>query len=56
MNAATGIVNRAIHVYKDYTIDGMFANFGPATPKFTTLELPKTNTFAYEHAKSEEAK
>ena len=45
MNAATG-----------YSIDNMFADFGPETQKFTPLLLRKTNTFAYEYTKSEDAK
>ena len=56
LNAATGIVVRAIYVFKDYAIDDIFADFGPETPKFTSLKLRKTNTFAYEYAKSEDAK
>ena len=56
LNAATGMVIRAVHVYEDYAIDGIFADFGPETPRFSALELRKTNAFAYEEAKNEEAK
>ena len=55
-NAATGMVIRGVHVYEDYAINGMFADFGPESPKFSALEFRKTNAFAYENAKSEEAK
>ena len=56
LNAATGMVIWAVHVYEDYAIDGIFADFGPETPRFSALELRKTNAFAYEEAKNEEAK
>ena len=56
MNTATGIVVRATHAYEGYAIDDIFADFGPEPSKFTSLQLLKTNAFAYEHAKSEDAK
>ena len=52
MNTATCIVVRATHAYED----DIFADFGPETSKFTSLQLLKTTAFAYEHEKSEDAK
>ena len=51
LNVATGMVIRAVPVYEDYAIDGMFADFGPETPRFSVLELRKTYAFAHENAK-----
>ena len=56
LNAANGMVIRATHVYDGYAIDDIFADFGPETPRFTSLQLRKTNAFAYEHEKIEESK
>ena len=56
LNAANGMVIRATHVYDGYDIDEIFADFGPETPRFTPLQLRKTNPFAYENEKSNESK
>ena len=56
LNAANGMVIRAIHVYDGYAIDDIFADFGPETPRFTSLQMRKNNAFAYEHDKEEESK
>ena len=56
MNAAFGMVIHAVHVYDGYAIENGSADECPLTPRFTSIDMRKTNAECVEFERKEQEK